>query len=119
MRMGTNHRFFFIILTLVSVMGIWGEEVRGQVTLPHYDGINYTVGQGLQTQTNWTTLNSGDDLLIAAGNLSYTGLLESTGNKVTFNGDGIDAAKLFTQKTGKTANQSLARVAAIASNISA
>lgn len=71
-------------------------------TLPHYDGINYTIGQGLQTQTDWTILNTGDDLLIASGNLSYPGLVDSMGNKVTFSGAGIDGAKLFTQQTTGT-----------------
>ncbi len=74
----------------------------GQVTLPHLDAMDYTAGQALQTQTNWTVLNTGDDLLISAGNLSYSGLAASTGNKVTFDASGIDAAKLFTQQTTGT-----------------
>ena len=74
----------------------------GQVTLPHHDPINYTVGQGLQTQTGWTSLNSGDALLISSGNLTYAGLSTATGNKVTFDGAGIDAAKLFTQQNSGT-----------------
>jgi hypothetical protein len=87
----------FTLLILLNTQLSWG-----QVTLPHYDGLNYTVGQGLQTQTNWTTLNSGDDLLISSGSLSYTGLPASEGNRVTFAGGGIDAAKLFTQQTSGT-----------------
>jgi hypothetical protein len=73
-----------------------------QVTLPHYEPINYSVGQALQSQTNWTVLNTGDDLLISSGSLSYPGLDNSTGNKVSFAGAGIDAAKLFTQQTSGT-----------------
>jgi hypothetical protein len=79
----------------------------GQVTLPHYDGFNYTVGQGLQTQSGWTVLNTGDDLAIASGNLSYTGLPASTGNKVAFGGAGIDASKSFTSQTANTVYYSL------------
>lgn len=73
-----------------------------QVTLPHYDGFDYTAGQALQTQTGWTLLNSGDDLLVTANNLSYSGLQASTGNKVTFDGTGIDAGKDFTSQTANT-----------------
>jgi hypothetical protein len=87
-----------ILFTLLLISGLsWG-----QVSLPHFDPINYTVGQGLQTQTGWTSLNSGDALLIASGNLTYAGLPASTGNKVTYDGAGIDAAKLFTQQTSGT-----------------
>ena len=71
----------FAFLFLLSFV-----DVRGQ-SLPQYDGLNYTAGVGLQTQTGWTTLNSGDDLLIASGSLSYIGLESSTGNKVTFAGE--------------------------------
>ena len=74
-----------------------------QVTLPHLESINYaTGGSGLQAQTGWTVLNTGDDLLISAGNLSYSGMPASIGNKVTFDGAGIDGAKLFTQQTSGT-----------------
>ena len=68
---------------------------------PFYEGFNYTAGATLQTQPNWTVLNTGDDLLIAAPSLTYTGLPASTGNKVTFGGAGIDSTKdLAAQTTG-------------------
>jgi hypothetical protein len=73
-----------------------------QVTLPHYDGIDYTVGSALQTQTGWTVLNTGDDLAVVAGSLNYTGLQASTGNKIAFGGAGIDAGKDFTSQTANT-----------------
>jgi hypothetical protein len=73
-----------------------------QVTLPHYDGMNYTVGDFLQTQPNWTSINTGDDLVIASGSLSFSGLESSIGNKVTFQGAGIDAYKEFTPQTTGT-----------------
>jgi hypothetical protein len=92
-------RKLFLLFILAFGMTYLG---CGQVTLPHYEPMNYTVGQGLQTQTDWTPLNSGDALLIASGNLSYAGLPASTGNKVTFDGAGIDAAMLFTQQTSGT-----------------
>lgn len=77
-------------------------NLTGQVTLPHLDPISYTAGTALQTQTGWTSLNSGDDLAVTSGSLSYSGLAASTGNKVAFDGAGIDAAKAFTQQTSGT-----------------
>lgn len=85
-------------LTLLSICGVG----YSQVTLPHYDGLDYTAGSALQTQTGWTTLNSGDDLAIVAGSLNYTGLQTSTGNKLAFGGAGIDAGKDFTSQTTGT-----------------
>lgn len=74
-----------------------------QVTLPHYDGLNYaTGGIGLQSQVDWTRLNNGDSLVIASPSLSYAGLPASTGNRVTFDGIGIDAGKSFTSQTSGT-----------------
>ncbi len=86
-----------MLFLLLSAAGSFG-----QVTLPHLDAVNYTAGQPLQTQTSWALLNSGDDILVAAGNLSYSGLVPSTGNKISFAGTGIDAAKAFTPQTTGT-----------------
>lgn len=77
-----------------------GQEVSAQVTLPHYDGLDYTVGQSLPSQTagGWLLNQSATtDMLITAGSLNYTGLATSTGNKVAFIGGGEDAIKVFTQ----------------------
>jgi predicted extracellular nuclease len=60
-----------------------------------YEPFDYTVGTALQGQGGWTAINSGDDLLIATGNLSYPDLAPSTGNKLSFAGGGIDAYKEF------------------------
>lgn len=90
---------FLLLLIFGIEMGLMG---WGQVTLPHHDPIDYTVGQGLQTQSGWTSINSGDALLITSGNLTYSGLPTSTGNKIAFDGAGIDAAKQFTQQTSGT-----------------
>lgn len=83
----------------------------GQVTLPHYDGFDYPVsgvGTGLQTQTGWTFINTGDDIAIVASSLSYTGLAASTGNKISFAGAGIEAIKAITpQAAGSTVYYSL------------
>ena len=67
-----------------------------------YDGLNYTVGQGLETQSGWTSVNSGDALTVSAGRLSNANLPASVGNKVIFDGTGIDAARVFAQQTSGT-----------------
>ncbi len=59
-------------------------------SLPFYDDFNYTVAQNLTDQTNWQGYNSGDEILVASGNLSYTGLIASAGNSVEFDGSGKD-----------------------------
>jgi hypothetical protein len=94
---------FSILQTLIlSFFFLIGFRGVGQVTLPHLDAINYTSGQALQNQTGWTVLNTGDDIAITSGNLSYSGLAASSGNKFSFDGAGIDAAKQFTQQTSGT-----------------
>ncbi len=104
-------KIYILGLMVFGSLGVWG-----QVALPHLDPINYTIGQGLQTQTGWTILNTGDDLLISGGSLTYGGLPTPTGNKVTFDAAGIDAAKLFTQQTtGKVYYSFLLNVTALGS----
>lgn len=85
--------WFFALLTVLSI-----GNLHAQVTLPHLDAINYTAGQSLQTQSGWTALTGTDDLLITSGSLSYSGLEASSGNKLSFDGAGMDATKLFTQQ---------------------
>ena len=79
----------------------------GQVPLPNYEPFDYTVGAGLQNQINWSILNTGDDLAVATGNLTYAGLPASTGAKVTFGGAGIDSSKQFTSQTANTVYYSI------------
>ncbi len=93
---------FSVLKTILIALVVFALQVSGQVTLPHLDPINYSAGQALQSQANWTVLNTGDDIAITSGNLSYSGLAASSGNKFSFDGAGIDAAKLFTQQTSGT-----------------
>ncbi|MBK6913194.1 MAG: hypothetical protein IPH11_05835 [Ignavibacteriales bacterium] len=86
----------------LTIALIYVNTVFSQVTLPHYDGIDYTAGQSLSTQSGWTRLNTGDSFLITSGNLSFPGFGAPSGNKISFDGAGIDAAKLFTQQTTGT-----------------
>jgi hypothetical protein len=80
---------------VLAIFALMSPAVRGQVTLPHYDAFNYPPGQNLGAQTGWASLNSGDTLFTAAGSLSYPGFAVSSGNKIAFDGAGLDAAKLF------------------------
>ena len=93
--MRTATRLFAIValFALLSMSG-WA-----QVTLPHYDGFNYTPGSMLGGQGGWLGINSGDTVWVAAGSLSYTGFPASIGNKITFSGAGQDQTKLFTTVT--------------------
>lgn len=95
-------KLYFFALFLIALSGF------SQATLPLYDGFDYTVGAGLQTQTGWTFMNTGDDVAIVANSLSYTGLAASTGNKISYAGAGIDAIKAITpQAAGSTVYYSL------------
>jgi len=82
---------FFLLMSIA--------DVSSQI---FYEGLDYPNGSALQTQSGWTLLNTGDDLVITSGSLSYAGLPASTGNKVAFAGTGIDAAKSFTAQTTGT-----------------
>lgn len=65
--------------------------------LPFTESFDYTDGAVLTDQPDWEiTSNSGDDIVVAAGNLEYTGLKESTGNKIVFSEAGKDIARRFT-----------------------
>jgi len=71
-------------------------------TLPIYEGFDYSVAANLGDQSNWTNLNSGDEIVVAAGNLSYSGLPPSTGNMVNFDGTGFDPYFEFIPVTSGT-----------------
>ena len=75
---------------------------QAQVTLPHLDAMNYTSGTALGVASGWAALNSGDAINVASGNLSYFGLPTSTGNKISFDGVGMEGVKIFTQQTTGT-----------------
>jgi hypothetical protein len=71
------------------------------VTLPYYNPFNYTVGAALGTQPNWVNVNTGDDVVTTAGNLSYAGIPE-VGNSISFGGVGIDNTLPITENTTGT-----------------
>lgn len=65
------------------------------IAFPIEENFDYADAANLGDQASWTKVNSGDDMLIAAGNLDYTGLKASTGNKVTFDGSGSETYTTF------------------------
>ena len=73
--------------------------VAATMSLPHYEGFDYTDGDYLGVHVNWTEMNSGDSIVITSGSLSYDGLAGSTGNKVSFNGSGLDPYLTFEEVT--------------------
>ncbi len=70
-------------------------------TLPYHEPFNYTVGQNLGSQQMWTNVNTGDDVSVKTGNLTY-GSTTGTGNSIEFSGAGIDAFTPFTATTTGT-----------------
>lgn len=83
------------------VKNILSPECKIINTLPYHEPFNYTVGQGLGNQQMWTNENSGDDVTVKAGNLTY-GSTTGTGNSVEFSGSGIDPFSPFTATTSGT-----------------
>ncbi len=59
-------------------------------SLPFFENFNYTVGENLGDQPIWQNQNSGDEIVIDSGNLTYSGLAASTGNRISFSGSGQD-----------------------------
>jgi hypothetical protein len=74
----------------------------GQATLPFTDTFSQTVGSNLGGQNGWVNVNTGDEIILGTGNLSYTGLMASQGNHVIFGGGGIDTQKEFTSQNAGT-----------------
>ena len=69
--------------------------------LPYSESFPYAVGSALGSSQKWLDVNTGDEILSAAGNLSYTGVT-SVGNSITFTGAGIDCFTPFTDTTSGT-----------------
>lgn len=99
---------------MVATLALLSPAVWGQATLPFYDGFNYPAGSTLGGQGTWVNNNSGDSILIAAGSLSYTGYPASSGNKITFDGAGVDPTTLFEKdSTGTVYYSYLLKVTAV------
>ncbi|MBP9848860.1 MAG: T9SS type A sorting domain-containing protein [Flavobacterium sp.] len=80
---------------------ITSPECKPINTLPLNESFPYTVGNSLNAEQKWTIVNTGDNILIEAGNLSYTGITPS-GNSVSFIGTGAESRTPFTDTTSGT-----------------
>lgn len=85
------------------VKTITAPECKPVNTLPFTDSFPYTVGNSLNGEQKWSILNTGDNIVTATGNLSYTGIT-SSGNLITFGGTGAESRTLFTNTTTGTIN---------------
>jgi hypothetical protein len=72
------------------------------VSFPIIEHFDYTDASTLGSQNAWNMLNSGDEMLVAAGNLDYSGLEASTGSKITFDETGSETYTAFPDVTTGT-----------------
>ncbi|WP_112112995.1 T9SS type A sorting domain-containing protein [Flavobacterium aciduliphilum] len=77
---------------------ITAPECKPVNALPFIEPFNYTVGSALGAQQTWSNANSGDDISVVSGDLSYTGLT-SSGNSISFSGAGKECHAPFTATT--------------------
>ncbi|RYY39102.1 MAG: hypothetical protein EOO08_11260 [Chitinophagaceae bacterium] len=91
--------YFLLCLMLTSVVG-FGQLINEPFDYP----ASVTNGITAQSSSTWLVLNSGSDsIMVTSGSLSYPGLAASTGNKVSFDGQGVDAYRqLATNQTATT-----------------
>ena len=84
--------------------------------LPFSESFPYTIGNSLNGEQKWTAVNTGDNILITTGNLTYTGIT-SSGNSITWVGIGAESRTLFTDTTTGTIYASFIATASDLANI--
>jgi hypothetical protein len=67
--------------------------------LPFIEHFDNAIGSALGTSQKWSNSNSGDDVFISAGNLTYAGAGTSSGNSISYLGAGKDPFCAFTATT--------------------
>jgi hypothetical protein len=80
---------------------ITAPECKPVNTLPYTEHFNYAIGNSLGAEQMWTNVNTGDNVLVVTGNLTYPGIT-SSGNSVSFSGAGFDPFTPFTSTTSGT-----------------
>lgn len=88
--------------TCILSANINSPECKPINTLPYSEPFNYAVGSALGSSQKWANQNSGDNILVAAGNLAYPNFPNVSGNSITFTGGGIDCFSPFTATTSGT-----------------
>ncbi len=87
--------------TCNSSAGIVSPECKPINPLPYSDTFPYAADASLGAQFKWANINSGDNIIGVASNLTYPGFT-SANNAVTFTGAGIDCFSPFTATTAGT-----------------
>ena len=77
-------------------------ECKPVNTLPYSEPFTYPVGSSLGSSQKWSNQNSGDAILVAAGNLNYANFPNVSGNSIAFTGAGIDCFTPFTATSAGT-----------------
>lgn len=92
-------KYFFLLLMLAGFYSAKAQQL-------FFEPFNYTpdpvLGLSVQSGGVWLKVNTGDSILVESGNLSYTGLATSTGNKIKFDNAGTDYYSIFTSQTSGT-----------------
>lgn len=93
-----------VTLTVTSSLCNVSEVVVAPVcepsaSFPIYEPFDYADNANLGDQGSWINVNSGDEILVQPGSLSYSGLAASTGNSIFFSGAGLDPYYEFTPVT--------------------
>lgn len=87
---------FYLLISLLFVVMCSNAQL---LTEPFNYTAHPTNGIGQQSNSTWIKVNTGDSILVTAGNLTYSGLPASTGNKVSFDGGGTDYYRIFAAQT--------------------
>ena len=98
---GTNFSATIVGATCNTTTSATTPECKPINTLPYSEGFPYTAGNSLNAEGKWTVVNSGDNILAAAGSLTYSGVT-STGNSVTWTATGAESFSPFTSTTSGT-----------------
>jgi hypothetical protein len=79
-------------------------ECKPVLGLPYYEPFAYAEASNLGQTQQWSNNNTGDNIIIAGGNLTpaYAGLNPSTTGYAIFGGEGLDCSTSFTSTTTGT-----------------
>lgn len=97
---GTN-----VTLTVSGACGftklVTAPECKPENTLPYQESFNYSVDTALGNSQKWTTANTGDNITVTAGSLSYS-TLATAGNSISYGGAGSENFTSFTSNNSGT-----------------
>jgi hypothetical protein len=92
--------FFLLVLTVCLALST---TALGQIlSEPFYYTAHATNGVAAQSGGVWYNANTGDSVIVASGSLSISGLWSSIGNKITFDGAGVESYRSFQSYTTGT-----------------